>query len=30
MTQHQLLVQIEKDVKRTFGYRKYFKETNPG
>lgn len=24
------ILQIEKDVKRTFGFRKYFKETNPG
>ena len=30
MTQEQLKIQIEKDVKRTFGYRKYFKENNPG
>jgi hypothetical protein len=30
MTQSQLKAQIEKDVARTFGYRKYFKENNPG
>lgn len=24
------ILQIEKDVKRTFGFKKYFKETNPG
>ena len=26
----QNVIQIEKDVKRTFGFRKYFKEENPG
>jgi hypothetical protein len=30
MTEKQLIIQIEKDVKRTFGYKKYFKEINPG
>jgi hypothetical protein len=30
MTKKQLVSQIEKDVKRTFGYKKYFKEINPG
>ena len=24
------VIQIEKDVRRTFGYKKYFKETNKG